>query len=87
MKYFVCAGGDAGADSLSSGFASIKDDDRPYSPEQYLEKLLQTGVSSKKLIQLMERKYSLVYLANALPKSNGKREFMIDSLLKMADID
>ena len=71
----------------SSSFIEISDSFHPFSPEEYLAKLLQTGVTSEELVSLLEKKYSIANLSYTLPSSSKKRKVLVNTLLEIADME
>ena len=81
------AGGGDVEPGHSSKFIDISKAPHPFSPEEYLFKLLQTGVTSEELIGLLEKNYSIVDLSYSLPSSEKKRAVLIDTLLKIVEME
>ncbi|XP_076815795.1 uncharacterized protein LOC143461797 isoform X2 [Clavelina lepadiformis] len=82
----IGAGTGAGVGTVP-GLIDIDKVQPPFSPESYIVKLLQTKISSENLVKLLEKKYGVVRLAHSIPKSANKREEMIHTLLKIADME
>ena len=86
LPFYIDLGGGSGT-ALSPGFIDIAKVPHPFSPEEYLAKLLQTGVTSDELIALLEKNYSIVDLSYSLPSSDKKRATLVETLLKIADME
>jgi len=80
------AGGGSGTGS-SPGLIDIAKAPSPFSPEEYLSKLLQTGVTAEELVALLEKNYSIVDLSYSLPTSGKKRAMLVDTMLRIADME
>nr|CAB3263066.1 uncharacterized protein LOC100187324 [Phallusia mammillata] len=71
----------AGSDGAAGSVIDIPEYP-PYTPEQVVIKLLNSGVSTTQLIKLLEKDYTVTNLAYALPKSTQKRNVMVNALLQ-----
>uniref|UniRef100_H2ZPM2 Uncharacterized protein n=1 Tax=Ciona savignyi TaxID=51511 RepID=H2ZPM2_CIOSA len=57
-----------------------------FTPEQAVLQVLQTGIEGIELMQLLEKNYNVLQLANMLPKNERKRRILVNALLQMADV-